>query len=276
MNSFSQHEIEVLEGKRFEFGKNWLSFIKTLNDERIKVAENSLCEFLNTNSLSGKTFIDIGSGSGLFSLAARRLDAKVTSFDYDKSSVESTEILKNKYFPNDSNWEVKQGSVLDKPFLDSMGKFDIVYSWGVLHHTGSMWEAIGNAAEMVKPGGVFFIALYNDQGPTSKKWLRVKKMYNSGIVGKSFISLVFITYYIFNFIFYSLKQGKSPIKVYKEYKLKRGMSVYHDWHDWLGGLPFEVASNEKVVDFFNSRNFSLKKIRTNNGLGCNQYIFEKK
>lgn len=275
MSTFTQHEIEVLEGKRFKFGKNWLSFIKTLNVERINNAENSLKEFLKCESLNNKTFIDIGSGSGMFSLAAKNLGANVFSFDYDGSSVESTQILKEKYYPTDDNWKVTQGSVLDKDFLNSLGTYDIVYSWGVLHHTSAMWEAIGNVIPLAKPDGEIFIALYNDQGPTSKKWLKVKQIYNKGFWGKLFISSILITYFFANFIFYSLKQGKSPFKQWKSYKQQRGMSVYHDWHDWLGGLPFEVASNEKVVDFFNERGFYLKKLRTNNGLGCNQYVFKK-
>ena len=142
MSTFTQHEIEVLEGKRFKFGKNWLSFIKTLNVERINNAENSLKEFLKCESLNNKTFIDIGSGSGMFSLAAKNLGANVFSFDYDGSSVESTQILKEKYYQTDENWKVTQGSVLDKDFLNSLGTYDIVYSWGVLHHTSAMWEAI--------------------------------------------------------------------------------------------------------------------------------------
>lgn len=275
MGTFTQHEIEVLEGKRFKFGKNWLSFIKTLNNERIDVAEKSLQDFLNYQNLNGKTFIDIGSGSGLFSLSARNLGAKVFSFDYDGSSVESTQILKEKYYNDDQDWSISQGSVLDKEFINSLGTFDIIYSWGVLHHTGSMWEAIANIIPLTKPGSEIFIALYNDQGSKSKKWLRVKQIYNKGWLGKFFISCIFIPYFLINFVFYSLKHGKSPFKNYKDYKKRRGMSVYHDWHDWLGGLPFEVSTNEQVVDFFNSKGFYLKKIRTNNGLGCNEYVFKK-
>ncbi|NUM31878.1 MAG: methyltransferase domain-containing protein [Bacteroidetes bacterium] len=276
MNSFSEHELEVLEGKRFEFGKNWLQFIKTLNNERVKVAEKSLLEFLNIENLKNKRFVDVGSGSGLFSLAAKNLGADVVSFDYDSSSVACTNILKNKYYENDNNWKVFQGSVLDKEFLSSHGKFDIVYSWGVLHHTGKMWEAMENIITLVNSEGKVFIALYNDQGATSKKWLKVKKMYNSGFLGKLIIGSVFYTYFFLNLLFYTLKNGKSPIKYIKEYKKNRGMSVFYDWRDWIGGLPFEVASNEKVVDFFIKNGFALTKIRTTNGLGCNQYVFEKK
>lgn len=276
MNSFSEHELEVIQGKRFQFGKNWLSFIKTLNQERISNAEKSLLEFLKIKDLKNKKFIDIGSGSGMFSLAAMNLGANVVSFDYDKSSVECNKILKEKYYNDNPNWIIYEASALDRDFIKSLGKFDIVYSWGVLHHTGNMWQAIENIIPLVNDSGKVFIALYNDQGPTSKKWLKIKQIYNSGIVGKFLISTIFYSYFFINLLFYTLKNGKSPLKYIKNYKKNRGMSVFYDWRDWIGGLPFEVVSNEKVVDFFNEKGFFLTKIRTNNGLGCNQWVFEKK
>src|SRR5262245_19550353 len=123
---------------RFEFGKNWTRFLESLSDIRIREAETSLREMLGVKSLHDKSFLDIGSGSGLFSLAARRLGARVHSFDYDRHSVACAAELKRRYFPNDSHWTIAQGSVLDDEYMLSLGQFDIVYSWGVLHHTGAM------------------------------------------------------------------------------------------------------------------------------------------
>jgi 2-polyprenyl-3-methyl-5-hydroxy-6-metoxy-1,4-benzoquinol methylase len=68
------------------------------------------------------------------------LGAKVYSFDFDSNSVECTQILKNKYHIENNSWRVDEGSVLDLDYLTKLGKFDIVYSWGVLHHTGKMWK----------------------------------------------------------------------------------------------------------------------------------------
>src|SRR6185369_14036983 len=135
-----QHSAEVNAGERFEFGKNWSRFLALLDERRIKEAEDSLKRMLEVETLEGKSFVDVGSGSGLFSLAARRLGAKVHSLDYDPNSVACTAELKRRYFPNDLSWRVEEGSALDRKYLASLGTFDVVYSWGVLHHTGKMWQ----------------------------------------------------------------------------------------------------------------------------------------
>jgi 2-polyprenyl-6-hydroxyphenyl methylase/3-demethylubiquinone-9 3-methyltransferase len=135
-------EAEIQSGSRFRFGANWTRFLAVLDEARIADAETSLRAMLAVADLRDRRFLDIGCGSGLFSLAARRLGAQVHSFDFDLQSVACAQELKRRYFPQDSAWRVEQGSVLDSQYIRQLGKFDIVYSWGVLHHTGSMWIAI--------------------------------------------------------------------------------------------------------------------------------------
>lgn len=266
-------------GKRFEFGKNWQRFLSKLNEDRILEAERSLKQMLGIEDLNSKRFLDIGSGSGLFSLAARRLGAIVHSFDFDPLSVACTQELKRRYFPDDVDWTIEQGDVLNDGYLSSLGQFGVVYSWGVLHHTGKMWRALENVVPLVGNSGKLFISIYNDQGNASRRWRALKKFYNQsskpvrltlvfgvGVMAQTYAALV------------RLYQGQSPLpfKAWADKKKSRGMSVWHDLVDWVGGYPFEVAKPEEIFDFYRKRGFVLTKLNTcGGGLGCNEYVFIK-
>src|SRR6202008_1199298 len=119
---------EVDFGERFAFGRNWASFLSVLDENRIRVAEQSLQGMLAMRDLQGLRFLDIGSGSGLFSLVARKLGARVHSFDFDPDSVACTRSLHDRYLPGDEDWTVEHGSILDRAYTDRLGTFDIVYS----------------------------------------------------------------------------------------------------------------------------------------------------
>jgi 2-polyprenyl-3-methyl-5-hydroxy-6-metoxy-1,4-benzoquinol methylase len=264
---------------RFEFGANWREFLDVLTPQRIARAEASLAEMLDAASLAGRRFLDIGCGSGLFSLAARRMGANVVSFDFDPLSVACAEELKRVHFPGDGNWQVLRGSVLDPELMRSFGTFDVVYSWGVLHHTGAMWQAIAAACDNVKPGGRLFIALYNDQGAKSVWWTRVKRTYNAlpRWMRKPYM-LAFGA---------ALEAGAFAVSIarlrprqfldrWRRYDNVRGMSRWHDVVDWVGGYPFEVASPDAVLQFCRPRGFNLLHLKTCGGkMGCNEFVFER-
>lgn len=271
--SVEQFREEVSKGQRFEFGKNWKNFLTILNDERIKQAEISLKTMLNVEGLEGKTFVDVGSGSGLFSLAARNLGAKVFSFDFDESSVWCTLELKNKYYEGDNSWTVTQGSVLDDDFLGTLGEFDYVYSWGVLHHTGAMWRALNNVVELVKPNGLLFIALYNHQKFTSNYWTIVKRSYNKYPLIRPFWILLHFLYPTLPSIALKYVQNRKPLQ---NKKPPRGMAIWYDLLDWLGGYPFEVSTPKEVFNFYKSKGFTLTELETVGGkLGCNEFVFRR-
>lgn len=270
------HAIEVASGERFEFGRNWSRYLSTVDEACIQEAEKSLREMLEVESLAGKRFLDIGSGSGLHSLVARRLGAEVYSFDYDPESVACTLQLKQRYFPQDAHWFIREGSVLDPDYLQSLGEFDIVYSWGVLHHTGAMWQALENAGILVAQGGQLFISIYNAQPYLSAFWRKVKRFYCSGFIGSASMIVLFFPYFFFAALVLDLFFLKNPIRRYIDYKKVRGMAVFTDWIDWLGGYPFEVAKPEQIFDFYRKRGFQLKRLKTCGGnLGCNEYVFVK-
>jgi 2-polyprenyl-3-methyl-5-hydroxy-6-metoxy-1,4-benzoquinol methylase len=260
---------------RFKFGENWVKFLSGISDENIFEAQKSLCEMFETDSLKGKNFLDIGSGSGLFSLAAYNLGAKVFSFDFDPQSVACTRELKHRYCKNDGDWKIEQSSVLNIEYMKQIGKFDYVYCWGVLHHTGNMWEAIGNTVSAVNKDGVCFLSIYNDQGVKSKRWKKVKKFYCSGFIGRAVIKTIYLPYFLFSVELNEIVKGRNPFTVFSRYKSNRGMSLFHDWIDWLGGYPFEVAKPEEIFEYFKKRGFILMKLKTILGLGCNEFVFRK-
>jgi 2-polyprenyl-6-hydroxyphenyl methylase/3-demethylubiquinone-9 3-methyltransferase len=274
----TKHSAETKSGERFQFGKNWAQFLNNMNDERVELAQESLRNKLKLESLSGKRFLDIGSGSGLFSLAARKLGAVVHSLDYDPQSVACTEKLKSMYCPDDSEWTIEQGSALDQDYLNSLGKWDVVYSWGVLHHTGNMDQALENVSGLVEDDGILFISIYNDQGRKSRSWLKIKKLYNKTPKGLRWAILIPMLGPTWGpTVIYDFTKGR-PFHTWRNYtKVSlRGMNPWRDLVDWVGGLPFEVATPEKIFRIYRDRGFQLLELTTNRGgYGCNEFVFRK-
>jgi SAM-dependent methyltransferase len=259
---------------RFQFGKNWVKFVEeNFSEEAVKASMDYFCKVTGISSLKGKTFVDIGCGSGLSSLSAYRLGAeKILSFDYDKESVDATRILwKREGGP--AGWQIAQGSVLDDQFMNSLGKFDVVYAWGVLHHTGDMWKAIQNASRLINDDGFFYMAIYNKDYGTkgSEYWLKKKKFF---ISQPPFVQQFLFWKHIFIHQFVgSLIHFKNPCKIKKK---RRGMNYFRDVLDWLGGYPYEFATAGEIFSFCrNELGLTLENMRTPAGLSNNEFVFRK-
>jgi SAM-dependent methyltransferase len=263
---------------RFDFGRNWQRYLDAyLDPERIDIATRSLNELID-DDLAGRTFVDIGAGSGLFSLCAYRAGAaRVVSFDVDPGSVACCHELRWRS-GNPKHWIVLQGSVLDADFVASLAEAEVVYSWGVLHHTGDMYRAIRHGARLVKPGGLFVIAIYNRVTGCfldSDRWQRIKRRYNhSSKATQLCMEASFTGYWTVR----QLAARRNPLRIAREYKKNRGMALKTDLVDWLGGYPYEYATTDEIVSFCREElGFEVVKVLGNppKGIGNNQFVFHR-
>jgi len=265
-----------MEEQRYGFGKNWAEFIeKNFSEERINVAKERLLNFLKLPDLKGRSFLDIGCGSGIHSLAAYQSGAeRVVGFDYDYDSVQTSEKLRD-FVGNPQNWEVSQGSVLDPIFVGGLKPVDIVYSWGVLHHTGAMWKAIENAVSTMKDDGIFFIALYTSDvyiDPPPQYWLEIKQRYNgAGMFRKKLMEWKYASRIVLG----ELRNRRNPLTYILGYQQSRGMSFWTDIKDWLGGWPMEFADISETKAFCSDR-LGLELLHINAGEANTEYLFRKK
>lgn len=260
----------------FDFGRNWQRYVeKHLDAERVKIAAQSLIDLVGTE-LAGKVFLDIGAGSGLFSLCANLAGAaRVVSIDVDTGSVEACRELRRS-IGDPGNWEVMEGSILDSVFVSQLPVGDVVYSWGVLHHTGDMYSALRNVARLVAPNGMLCLAIYNRESQrflNSRRWWKIKRAYNhSPRLVQRIMEVAYLGYWVAG----RLYRGQNPLRVAAERKRKRGMALLTDAVDWLGGYPYEYATVGEIVSFCRAECGlrELKVIPTSaRGLGNNEFVF---
>jgi len=265
------------ESSRFAFGENWLDYANSLDAARIGEAEQSLRRLLQADTLADVSFLDVGSGSGLFSLAARRLGARVHSFDSDQASVLCTRRVRDLYRPDDRDWTIEQGSILDPDYISRLGAFQIVYSWGVLHHTGAMHQALQAAASLVAPKGLFAFALYRRTLMCGLWWW--EKRWYSGASRKAqrraravYLALLRAAFLV----------TRRDFRAYVEnYQSKRGMDFFTDVHDWMGGYPYESILAPAVEALLRPLGFARVHATDSRlttgifGSGCDEYLYRR-
>lgn len=262
---------------KFAFGENWKNFSRTVSDKTVNQATIDLERVLSGVPVEGKRFLDIGCGSGLHALAAIQLGAsEVTAFDIDPESVQTTQKMLAIHAP-DFRATIQEKSILETPLDDDF--YDIVYSWGVLHHTGKMWKAIENAAQFVAPEGHFIISIYK-KTPSCRFW-KIEKAFYSRL--PSLIRFPITSIFSGLYLAGILLSGRNPVQYLKSYHSYRGMNFWHDMIDWLGGYPYESATPEEIKEFFYNMGFECTAEYNTGpvkagglfGSGCAEYVFKR-
>lgn len=262
--------MQALEHKHsYDFGRNWRSYTQIIDDRAIDGAKIGLSRLAPSEIIEGARFLDIGCGSGIHAVAATMLGADVTAIDRDEQAVRTARALFAHY---GLVGNVSRRSV----FEIELGRFDIVYAWGSLHHTGDLWRALDRACSHVGPGGLLIVAVY-DHTPLCRAWQIEKRMYSRlppwaralprALFGSALLARL------------ALSSKRSPREILASYWTKRGMDFWHDVDDWLGGYPYQSATNAEVIRFARARGFRLSDRSSTKrtiglfGAGCCEYVF---
>ena len=261
----------------FAFGRNWANYAKRVTEADIAESVAGLRR-LAGGELTGKRFLDIGCGSGMQSLAALRLGAReVVALDIDPDSVATTRQTLQTHAA-DRPWTALEKSVFDLA-ADPLGTFDVVHSWGVLHHTGDMYRALGCAANAVAPKGQFLFALYR-RTRTCWFWKLEKRWYaQASPSAQAFARRLYMA--LFSTV-HRILNRRTLQSIVAGYGQQRGMEFYTDVHDWLGGWPYESTSPDEVdrwmaeMGMYKVRVFAVAGTRTGLlGSGCDEYVYAR-
>jgi SAM-dependent methyltransferase len=249
----------------FTFGENWLNFSRLLDEQRVQEAMTSLMALLAVPDLRELTFVDVGAGSGLFSIAAVRLGAvRVLALDRDANCLKAIQDNARRFLsPTDaSRLECRLADILE-PTSVPLERFDVVYAWGSLHHTGAMWDAIRNTAPLCGPRGRFVLALYNETR-FSPYWLSAKRFYHGAPAPMRGLLVAMLA---------GPRILVRALKGRRVARTGRAMSVWYDAVDWLGGLPYEWAAPSQVGQCLERLGFRLERSLLTKRHGCNEFVF---
>ena len=262
-----------MHGRAFDFGENWKRFSdNALDSERFRQAQEHFADLTTGLPLAGSKFLDIGFGQGLSLLAAAQAGADVCGLDINPKCSDVLFENARRFGCTPVRARIAVGSILDQESIDRVRAwapegFDIVHSWGVLHHTGAIWTAIDRACSLVRPGGHLVLAIYNRHW-SSPAWTAVKRAYvGSPALLQTAMTVAFVPVI---YVAKLLATRRNPLRK------QRGMDFYYDVVDWIGGYPYEYASRSQVERFVRGRRFVPKRfVAAGVPIGCNEFVFLK-
>lgn len=257
----------------FDFGQNWKEFSEhALTPERYVQAQRHFSELMSGVPLAGCSFLDIGFGQGLSLLCAQRAGARIHGLDINPKCREVFAFNRGRLELDVDEVPIAVGSILEPQSVDVARSwqpdgFDVVHSWGVLHHTGAMWTAIAHAASLVKPGGHFVLAIYNRHW-SSPAWTAIKRIY---------VALPRFAQLAMNWLFVPvIYLAKLLVTRRNPLAMERGMEFYYNVVDWVGGYPYEYAGRAEIEAFLQPRGFVPERfVDTIVPTGCNEFVFRK-
>jgi ubiquinone/menaquinone biosynthesis C-methylase UbiE len=123
----------------------------------VEASENHWKIFYSGEEVKGKSVLDAGCGTGIFSIIfATNGAGRVTGIDISEGSLQTARGLKKKF--NLENADFQKQDMLALPFSDE--SFDIVWAWGTVHHTTDPFRAITELLRILKPSGSILLAVY--------------------------------------------------------------------------------------------------------------------
>jgi len=265
--------------RQFDFGSNWRAFSRhALTPERVEQAKRHLAELLGHIKIQDRSFVDIGFGQGLSLLIATSMGGRTVGCDINPLCATVLQENQVRAFPelNAQAIPIVIGSILDDNLVTSVrhrspdgprGYYQIVHSWGVLHHTGDMAAAIRNASSLVAPGGHFIVAIYNRHW-SSGAWTVIKRLYNTcpAPIQKIMVGLLWPVIFLAKW----LVTRRNP------FRQARGMDFYYDVVDWIGGYPYEYGNVEEITKCVEALGFQTERvIPAEVPTGCNEFIFKR-
>ena len=112
--------------------------------------------FVDFDALRGKDVLDVGCGSGIATQMLAEAGANVTAVDLTDWAVETT---RRRLAAFGLEGDVRREDAEQLPFADE--SFDLVFSWGVIHHSSDMDRALAELVRVCRRGGRIVIMVYH-------------------------------------------------------------------------------------------------------------------